>query len=183
MPSTFRSRLVTFAESVWCDAGVSATQPQILEMAASAAAVVVNHQFREDAIENDNFEFLAFLQGLPNFEDEPPEVALEAYDDIHRTFILTAATKIKAEVGNDATSETAAQTKAAELAERAFTESLMALKPTWTDDIRKHKGPVPDTETSANAAGAPGGGGCLIAMLHLAVTASTVLALRRELGC
>lgn len=128
-------KLVAWAETVWQDAGVTPTKSQLLDMATAAGRLVFTHGFLPEAEKVGMVDSFVGRLDPARMGFNPPdsELFLDSYDGLHAMFVDVVCpyadnTGIGWEKGNRA--------------EIIFDGTLMGLKHTWTEDIRRdHGGP------------------------------------------
>jgi hypothetical protein len=184
MASKFEmGRLIHWAEEVFRDAGVAPADGQITDMAQTAAWIIIIEQFLPFATEHPVQPFIAWFgetRPIGKHVDEEARLhqaaaELEGFDETRDRLITMTREADLARLGpghGGVYGNTADK-----LVDDMISQTLTALRPTWTQDIREEfgvPGSAPARPTPATAV-ATTGGGCLIAAISGLVTSSVVV--------
>jgi hypothetical protein len=160
-------RLIRWAEEVFRDAGVTPAAGQITDMAQTVAWVIISQQFLPFATEHPVQPFIAWFgetRPIGKHVDEETRLRqaaaeLEGFDETRDRLITMTREADLARLGPGRGGIYG--NTADKLVDDMISQTLTALRPTWTQDIRQEfgvPGSAPAGPTPATAAATTGGG-------------------------
>jgi hypothetical protein len=165
---TKKDDLLTWAERVFADAGLSPTQHQVTEIAGTIAHLIMSERLVPYAKAHGVAElFGAWLAQM----GVRRENVLENIDGAHSILIVMLAEEL--EVHDDDPQRASVETRISREINELFSQEMSKSHDEFVEGVREEFGPTTPDETDSPGvatSSAAAGGGCLLTVIGIAVT-------------